>query len=85
MVIDLNKASRHHFSFTPVAGIIFMMGLLHNRLVTAPLRWAIVLLWVLVGFAIYRIFTYRKEVQLYSPVVTSEGILDRKDLGCFKE
>jgi APA family basic amino acid/polyamine antiporter len=67
------------FPIIPIAGIILMMGLALYLLVTAPLSWAIALLWVLVGFAIYRIFTFRKEVQHYSPVVTSEGILDRKD------
>ena len=33
----------------------------------------------MVGFTIYRIFTFRKEVEHYSPIVTSEGNLIRKD------
>ena len=33
----------------------------------------------MVGFTIYRIFTFRKEVEHYSPIITSEGNLVRKD------
>ena len=33
----------------------------------------------MVGFTIYRIFTFRKEVEHYSPTITNEGNLDRKD------
>ena len=56
------------------------MGLALYLLVTAPFSWVIAaLLWVLVGFAIYRIFTFRKEVDHYYPIITSEGNLAKKD------
>ena len=63
----------------PIIGIILMIGLAVYLLITAPLSWAITVLWVLIGFTIYRIFTFKKEVEHYSPTITSEGNLERKD------
>jgi basic amino acid/polyamine antiporter, APA family len=56
-----------------------MIGLALYLLVTAPFSWVITALWVLVGFTIYRIFTFKKEVEHYSPLLTSEGNLVKKD------
>jgi hypothetical protein len=67
------------FPIIPIIGIILMIGLALYLLVTAPLSWVIAVLWVLVGFAIYRIFTFRTEVDHYSPIITSEGNLAKKD------
>ncbi|MGN6822549.1 MAG: amino acid permease [Candidatus Nitrosocosmicus sp.] len=67
------------FPFIPIIGIILMIGLALYLLVTAPFSWVITILWVLVGFTIYRIFTFRQEVEHYSPVITSEGNLVKKD------
>jgi nucleotide-binding universal stress UspA family protein len=36
-------------------------------------------LWILVGFVIYRLYTFKKEIEHYAPLVTSEGDLTRKD------
>jgi hypothetical protein len=47
--------------------------------VTQPLSWGITALWIVVGFAIYRMYTFRREIEHYAPVVTSEGDLKRKD------
>ncbi|MGN6349495.1 MAG: amino acid permease, partial [Candidatus Nitrosocosmicus sp.] len=47
------------FPFIPIIGIILMIGLALYLLVTAPFSWVITILWVLVGFTIYRIFTFR--------------------------
>ena len=33
----------------------------------------------MIGFTIYKLFTFRKEFEHYSPIVTSEGNLVRKD------
>jgi hypothetical protein len=35
-------------------------------------------LWIAIGFAVYRIYTFRKEIEHYAPIVTSEGDLARK-------
>jgi len=67
------------FPYVPIIGIILMVGLAVYLLITAPLSWAITVLWVLIGFTIYRIFTFKKEVEHYTPTITSEGNLERKD------
>ncbi|MGN6346929.1 MAG: hypothetical protein ACTHME_04430, partial [Candidatus Nitrosocosmicus sp.] len=67
------------FPIIPIIGIILKMGLAVYLLFTAPFSWVITILWIMVGFTIYRIFTFRKEVDHYSPIVTSEGNLIRKD------
>jgi hypothetical protein len=41
--------------------------------------WVISLLWIGVGFFLYRIYTFRREIDHYAPLITSEGDLTRKD------
>lgn len=67
------------FPIIPIAGIILMMGLALYLLVTSPFSWLITALWALVGFVVYRIFTFTKELENYCPIVTTEGNLLRKD------
>ncbi len=67
------------FPYVPLIGIVLMVSLAVYLLITAPLSWAITVLWVLVGFFIYRIFTFKTEIEHYSPTITSEGNLVRKD------
>src|SRR5207247_4848142 len=45
---------------------------------TEPLSWVITIIWVGIGFAIYRLYTFRREIEHYAPIVTSEGDLARK-------
>jgi basic amino acid/polyamine antiporter, APA family len=67
------------FPYVSIIGIILMVSLAVYLLITAPFSWAITILWVLVGFFIYRIFTFKTEIEHYSPTITSEGNLVRKD------
>ena len=67
------------FPIIPVTGIVLMMGLALYLLVIAPFSWLITVLWALVGFAVYKILTFTKEIANYCPIVTTEGNLSRKD------
>jgi basic amino acid/polyamine antiporter, APA family len=67
------------FPAIPIIGIFLMIGLALYILATQPLGWGIAVLWILVGFVIYRLYTFKKEIQHYAPIVTSEGDLLRKD------
>lgn len=67
------------FPYVPIIGIVLKLGLAIYLLITAPFSWFITVLWVLIGFTIYRLFTFRTEVEHYSPIITSEGDLTRKD------
>lgn len=67
------------FPYIPVAGIILNLILSIYLLVTIPLSWGISLLWILIGFIAYRLYTFKQESQHFAHLVTSEGDLTRKD------
>ena len=78
MIMD-SRRKTPFFPVVPIMGIIFMIGLALYLLVTAPFSWLITALWVVVGFSLYKTFTFRREVEHYYPIITSERILVRKD------
>ena len=67
------------FPVTPIIGIFLNIGLAIYLLLTQPLSWLITIVWVAIGFAVYRVYIFRKEIEHYAPTVTSEGALERKD------
>src|ERR671911_652337 len=67
------------FPVIPIAGIFLKLGLALYLLVTQPLSWGITILWILIGFMLYRMYTFKQEIQHYAPIVTSEGDLNRQD------
>jgi APA family basic amino acid/polyamine antiporter len=67
------------FPVIPIIGIFLNLGLAIFLLFTQPLSWAITFVWVAIGFFVYRMYTFRKEIEHYAPIVTSEGDLERKD------
>src|ERR687894_1460959 len=67
------------FPVIPIAGIFLKLGLALYLLVTQPLSWGITILWILVGFLLYRMYTFKQEIQHYAAIVTSEWDLKRKD------
>src|SRR5215203_6150107 len=67
------------FPAVPIIGIFLKIGLALYLLVTQPLSWGIAALWVLIGFVIYRMYTFKQEIDHYAPVITSEGDLARKE------
>lgn len=66
------------FPLVPIIGIILKLGLAIYLLITEPLSWGITVLWILVGFVLYRMYTFKKEVEHYAPIVTTEGDRERK-------
>jgi APA family basic amino acid/polyamine antiporter len=67
------------FPVIPIVGVFLKLGLAFYLLVTQPFSWVITALWVAVGFALYRMYTFKKEIEHYAPLVTSEGDLTRKE------
>lgn len=67
------------FPIIPIIGIFLKIGLALYLLVTQPLSWGITVLWILVGFVLYRMYTFKHEIEHYAPIVTSEGDLKRQD------
>jgi nucleotide-binding universal stress UspA family protein len=66
------------FPVIPIIGIFLKLGLAIYLLIIDPLSWFITFIWVAVGFAIYRLYTFRREIEHYAPIITSEGDLSRK-------
>jgi amino acid transporter len=66
------------FPVIPIVAIFMKVGLAIFLLITQPTSWLISVLWIAIGFAIYRIYIFRKEIEHYAPIVTSEGDLTRK-------
>ncbi|MGD1837084.1 MAG: amino acid permease [Nitrososphaeraceae archaeon] len=67
------------FPIIPIIGIFLKLGLALYLLITQPLSWGITALWVIIGFSLYRMYTFKKEIDHYAPIVTSEGNLSRSD------
>jgi basic amino acid/polyamine antiporter, APA family len=67
------------FPVIPIIGVFLKLGLAVYLLFTQPLSWGIAFLWILVGFVLYRIYTFKQEIQHYEPIVMSEGDLQRQD------
>lgn len=67
------------FPAIQIIGIFLNLGLAVYLLVTQPLSWIITILWVLIGIALYRMYTFRKEVEHFAPVVTRAGDILRKN------
>ncbi len=67
------------FPVISIIAVFLNLGLAVYLLVTQPLSWAITILWVLVGFALYRIYTFKKEIEHYAPLVTASGDIQRKN------
>jgi hypothetical protein len=56
-----------------------IINILTKRLlVTRPFSWVISALWA-VGFALYRMYTFKKEIEHYASIVTDEGDLTSKE------
>jgi basic amino acid/polyamine antiporter, APA family len=67
------------FPIIPIIGIFLNIGLALYLLVTQPLSWVIAVIWIVIGFALYRTYTFRKEIEHYAPLVGAEGDAIRKD------
>ncbi|MEW5840413.1 MAG: amino acid permease [Thermoproteota archaeon] len=65
------------FPAIPIIGIFLKLGLAVYLLVTQPLSWGITVLWILVGFILYRMYQFKKEVEHYAPLVTTQGAAER--------
>jgi amino acid transporter len=67
------------FPLMPIIGIICKAGLAIFLLIYNPLSWAIAVVWILIGFSIYKLYISKKEIEHYAPLVANIGPLQRKD------
>ena len=67
------------FPAIPIIGIITAMGLSIYLLITHPESWVIALIWIAIGFVIYRFYTSKKEIEHSAPLVFTQGPKLRKE------
>jgi APA family basic amino acid/polyamine antiporter len=67
------------FPLMPIVGIFCKVGLAVFLLIYNPLSWAIAIVWILIGFSIYKLYIAKKEIEHYAPLVANEGPPHRKD------
>ena len=67
------------FPLMPIIGIFCKVGLAIFLLIYNPLSWVIAIIWILIGFAIYKVYIVKKEIEHYAPLVANEGPSSRKD------
>ena len=67
------------FPLIPVLGMISAAALSIYLLFFNPLSWAVAILWIIIGFIIYKFYTSKKELEHYAPLALKEGPEERKD------
>ena len=67
------------FPLMPIIGIACQIGLAIFLLIYNPLSWVIVIVWIVIGFSIYKLYISKKEIEHYAPLITDEGPSQRKD------
>ncbi|MGI0062718.1 MAG: amino acid permease, partial [Nitrosotalea sp.] len=61
------------FPIMPLIGIFAKVGLAIFLLIYNPLSWAIAIVWILIGFSIYKLYISKKEIEHYAPLVANIG------------
>jgi Ca2+/Na+ antiporter len=67
------------FPAVPVVGFAVVSILAVYLLFSQPLSWAIALVWIAIGFVIYKLYTSRKEKQANAPLVFNQEPEERKE------
>lgn len=67
------------FPAVPLIGIFTMFGLAIFLLIYSPMSWLVAIIWIIIGFSVYKIYTIKKELEHYAPLIASEGPHERKD------
>ena len=67
------------FPAVPIIGIGTAMALSIYLLITHPESWVIAVVWVLIGFVIYKFYTSKQEMEHNAPLVFTQGPKLRKE------
>ena len=66
------------FPLIPILGIVTAAGLSIYLLFTHPESWIIAIIWITIGFVIYKFYTSKKELEHNAPLVFTQGPKLRK-------
>ena len=67
------------FPLVPVVGFALVSILAVYLLFSQPLSWLIAIVWVGIGFLIYKLYTSRKEKEYHAPLVFNQSPEERKE------
>ena len=67
------------FPLVPVIGFALVSILAIYLLFSQPLSWLIAIVWVGVGFLIYKLYTSKKEKEYHAPLVYNQSPAERKE------
>ena len=67
------------FPVVPIVGFAVVLILAVYLLFSQPLSWAIALVWIAIGFVIYKLYTSKKEKQANAPLVFNQEPEERKE------
>lgn len=67
------------FPLIPIIGVLSKVGLAVYMLFIEPESWVIAILWIVIGFAIYKLYTSKKEIEHYAPLIYNQGPKERKE------
>jgi len=67
------------FPLVPIIGFGLVCILAIYLLFSQPLSWAIAILWIIIGFLIYKLYTSKREKQATAPLVFNQEPSERKE------
>jgi len=67
------------FPLVPIVGFVVVSILAVYLLFSQPLSWVIALIWIAIGFVIYKLYTSKKEKQANTPLVFTQEPEERKE------
>ena len=67
------------FPLVPIVGFVVVSILADYLLFSQPLSWVIALIWIAIGFVIYKLYTSKKEKQANTPLVFTQEPEERKE------
>jgi APA family basic amino acid/polyamine antiporter len=67
------------FPIIPTIGVLSAFGLSVYLLFTQPQSWVIAIVWIIIGFVIYKFYTSKKEIEHYAPLIYNQGPKERKE------
>jgi len=67
------------FPLIPIIGFSVVCLLAIYLLFSQPLSWAIAIVWIIIGFLIYKLYTSKREKQALAPLVFNQEPSERKE------
>ncbi len=67
------------FPIIPIIGILLKIGLALYIIITQPMSLVVTMVWVAVGLLVYRVYSFKHEVEHIAPLLAARGDVIRKD------